>query len=116
MRGTLPIVLPSGRLRVHPFPVPLAIYDQTLRFFRDAVTQAKLGNADKLAAIRRLDQQCRLAEAAASAGDVPLPSLPALFALERAQAGALGGRTVFDDRAAAAERRPPRRPRQLSLF
>jgi uncharacterized protein len=106
----------------HPFPVPLKIYDETLRIFRDAVSGAKVGNADKLAALRRVDEQRRLAEAAAAGR--PLPSLPALFAEERAAAGALGGRTVFDDRARrAGSDAPPvpaqtakKRPRQLTLF
>jgi hypothetical protein len=92
----------------HPFPVPLRIYDETLRVLRDAVDRAKLGNDDRLSALRRLDDQSRLAEAAAAGR--PLPSLPALFAEERAAAPALGGRTVFD------APRAPRRPRQLSLF
>jgi uncharacterized protein len=91
----------------HPFPVPLDVYDQTLRLLRDAVDRARLGNDEKLGALRRLDDQCRLAEAAAAGH--PLPSLPALFAEERAQSPARGGRTVMDDVRA-------RRPRQLSLF
>jgi hypothetical protein len=48
-----------------------------------------------------------------------LPSLPGLFASERERSRALGGRTVFDDRAAADEPRSVAvrpRPRQLSLF
>src|SRR5881394_3652448 len=32
----------------HPFPVPLNVYDETLRVLRSAVDQAKLGNDDKL--------------------------------------------------------------------
>jgi hypothetical protein len=90
----------------HPFPVPLDVYDQTLRVLRDAVDRAKLGNDDRLSALRRLDDQSRLAEAAA--GGRPLPSLPALLSEERALAPARGGRTVINDR--------PRRPRQLRLF
>jgi uncharacterized protein len=90
----------------HPFPVPLDVYDQTLRVLRDAVDRAKLGNDDRLSALRRLDDQSRLAEAAA--GGRPLPSLPALLSEERALAPARGGRTVMDDR--------PRRPRQLRLL
>jgi hypothetical protein len=86
----------------HPFPVPLAIYDHTLHVLRDAVTRAQLGNDERLAALRRLDEQARLAEAAA-AGE-PLPRFPALIAAERAAAPALGGRTV-----------QPRPARQLSL-
>jgi hypothetical protein len=96
----------------HPFPVPLGVYDQTLRVMRDAVSRARLGNEDRLGALRRLDDQCRLAEAAAEGR--PLPSLPALFAEERALAPARGGRTVFDDRPARPTR--PRGKRQLSLF
>jgi hypothetical protein len=89
----------------HPFPVPLRVYDETLRVLREAIDRAKLGNDDRLSALRRLDEQSRLAEAAAAGK--PLPSLPALISRERALAPERGGRTVFDDR--------PRRPRQLSL-
>ncbi len=95
----------------HPFPVPLRIYDQTLRVLKDAVTRARLGQSDKLAAMKRLDEQCRLAEAATQGQ--PLPSLPALFAAERASASLLGGRTVFDD---PSPRQRPARPRQLRLL
>jgi hypothetical protein len=86
--------------------VPLAVYDQTLRVFRSAVTQAKLGNADKLGALARLDEQSRLCEAAAEGR--ALPSLPGLMAEERAAAAARGGRTVVPA--------TPARPRQLRLF
>jgi hypothetical protein len=86
------------------------VYDETLRVLRSAVDRARLGNDDKLAAIRRLDDQARLAEAAAAGR--PLPSLPALFAEERAEAPGRGGRTVFDD----GRREAPRaRPQQLTL-
>jgi hypothetical protein len=86
----------------HPFPVPLAVYDETLRVLRRAVGAARLGQEDKLAALRRLDQQSRLAEAVSEGR--PLPRLAALVAEEKAAAPARGGRTVFDDR-----RPPPRR-------
>jgi uncharacterized membrane protein len=39
-------------------PVPLAVYDQTLRVLRQAVLAAKLGN-ERLVAIRELDRQAR---------------------------------------------------------
>jgi uncharacterized protein len=93
----------------HPFPVPLTIYDETLRVLRGALDAARLGNDERLSALRRLDDQSRLLEAAAEGR--PLPSLPALLADERAASAARGGRTVMDD---AAPR--PRRGRQLSLF
>jgi hypothetical protein len=49
----------------HPFPVPLAVYDQTLRVLKQAVAAARLGNSDRLVAIRELDRQARLLERAA---------------------------------------------------
>jgi uncharacterized protein len=80
----------------HPFPVPLAVYDETLRVLRAAVGRAKLGEDERLGALRRLDEQSRLAEAAAEGR--PLPILPALVAEERAAAPERGGRTVMDRR------------------
>lgn len=46
----------------HPFPVPLDVYDHTIRVLTQAVGQARLGREDKLAAIRRLDEEARRAE------------------------------------------------------
>jgi hypothetical protein len=43
----------------HPFPVPLKVYDETIRVLRHAVERARLGNDDRIAAIRRLDAQAR---------------------------------------------------------
>jgi hypothetical protein len=47
----------------HPFPVPLDVYDQTIAVMRDAVARAKLGNDERLAALRRLDDQARAIDA-----------------------------------------------------
>ncbi len=74
----------------HPFPVPLAVYDETLRVLRNAVDRAKLGNDDKLAAIRRLDDQARSLEASATG-----PTFDDYLARERQASVALGGMTVF---------------------
>src|SRR5215468_895808 len=41
----------------HPFPVPLRVYDQTIAVLRRAVDRARLADGDRLAAIRRLDDQ-----------------------------------------------------------
>src|SRR3954468_23808667 len=41
----------------HPFPVPVKVYDETIRVLKSAVGQAKLGREEELAAIRRLDAQ-----------------------------------------------------------
>jgi hypothetical protein len=73
----------------HPFPVPLKVYDQTLRVLTDAVGQAKLGNADRIAALQRLDQQARRLE-----GLVSGPSFDEFIAAEREQSSRWGGRRV----------------------
>ena len=92
----------------HPFPVPLTIYDETLRVLRRAVDQAKLGQDEKLAALRRLDDQCRSLEATAAGRPQGAPSLslPALIHYQRQRAPAWNGRTCFDSVA-----RPPRQLR-----
>jgi hypothetical protein len=46
----------------HPFPVPLRVYDQTIGVLRKAVDSAKIGNGDRLHAIRELDRQARSLE------------------------------------------------------
>jgi hypothetical protein len=48
----------------HPFPVPLDVYDRTIAVLRDAVARAKLGNDERLGALRRLDDQARAIERA----------------------------------------------------
>jgi len=74
----------------HPYPVPTRVYDRTIAVMKVAVTAAKLGQDEKLAAIRRLDQQARRLEAAATG-----PSVEALIADERGRSHAFGGRSVF---------------------
>ena len=103
-----------------PFPVPLAVYDRTIAVLRDAVGRGRLGNDDRLAALRELDRQSRALEAADTGG---APSLGELFAGEREPSPSLGGRTVLDDRRSArsdaahrVDARPPSpRPGQLGL-
>jgi hypothetical protein len=73
----------------HPFPVPLKVYDETIRVLKHAVDQAKLGNDDKLTAIRRLDEQARTLERAVDA------SFDELVAKEHADSPELGGMSVF---------------------
>ena len=93
----------------HPFPVPLTIYDETLRVLRRAVDQAKLGQDEKLAALRRLDDQCRALES--TAGGQPTLSLPAFIHDQRSHASDWNGRTCFDGKKPTV----PKTPRQLSL-
>lgn len=80
----------------HPFPVPLRVYDETLNVLRSALERAKLGNEDRLAALRRLDRQARALERTASG-----PSFSALTAEERGRARDRGGRTARGESAAA---------------
>jgi len=81
----------------HPFPVPIKVYDRTIDTLKRAVAQAKLGHAEELAAIRRLDDQARRLERHATG-----PSVEALLAEERARSHAYGGRSVFGDEPAPA--------------
>jgi uncharacterized protein len=74
----------------HPFPVPLKVYDRTIAVLKSAVSQAKLGNDEKLAALARLDAQARLLERSATGA-----SLPAHIAQERQHSPAYDGRSVF---------------------
>jgi hypothetical protein len=93
----------------HPFPVPLDVVDRTIAVLRRAVDQAKLGNDERLAAIRRLDVEARRLERVADG-----PSFDEYLAAERATSRRLGGRTVV------GRATPPARPRtrkgQLPLF
>ncbi len=74
----------------HPFPVPTKVYDRTIAVMKQAVDSAKLGQDEKLAAIRRLDEQARRLERTAAG-----PSMEALIAEERARSHEYGGRSVF---------------------
>ncbi len=73
----------------HPFPVPLRVYDETIRVLKSAVDRAKLGNADRLHAIQRLDSESRTLEKAASG-----PTFNEFVRDERAKSPDFDGRTV----------------------
>jgi hypothetical protein len=74
----------------HPFPVPTRVYDETIRMLKSAVTNARLGRDEELAAIRRLDDQARALERHASG-----PSFDQLVAEEFDNSHSYGGRSVF---------------------
>ena len=82
-----------------PFPVPVAVYDRTIAVLKTALAGARLGQDERLAAIRRLDQQARMLERHASG-----PSLAALVAEERRHSHGYGGRSVFGWEAPVCER------------
>jgi uncharacterized protein len=74
----------------HPYPVPLKVYDETIRVMKSAVQKAKLGREEEMLALKRLDSQARRLESFAEG-----PPLQAFIAVERAASPALDGRSVF---------------------
>ena len=74
----------------HPYPVPLKVYDETIRVLKSAVQKAKLGQTEELHALRRLDSQARFLERTATG-----PSLEVVIAGERRRSPSLDGRSVF---------------------
>ncbi|CCD89732.1 conserved hypothetical protein [Bradyrhizobium sp. ORS 285] len=74
----------------HPYPVPIKVYDDTIRVLKSAVGNAKLGRDEAMAALKRLDDQARRLERSATG-----PSLDAFIATERAASPELDGRSVF---------------------
>ncbi|MFZ5672580.1 MAG: DUF763 domain-containing protein [Pseudomonadota bacterium] len=74
----------------HPYPVPIAVYDETLRLLKGAVQKAKLGRSEALQALERLDRQARRLERTATG-----PSFEQYVARERDSSSDFGGRSVF---------------------
>src|SRR5215472_14886935 len=74
----------------HPFPVPLKVYDETIGVLKRAVRNARLGRADELGALERLDDQARRIERRASGAPVD-----AIIAEELELSHSYGGRSVF---------------------
>jgi hypothetical protein len=85
----------------HPFPVPLKVYDETIRVMKSAVRRAKLGHFEEVAALERLDARARRLEGQASG-----PSVAAMIADERGKSHSYGGRSVFGVE-------PPPRPAEV---
>ena len=92
----------------HPFPVPVNVYDETISTLRIAIDKAKIGNSDKLAAIRKLTQIAQDAEK----DFIPNTNFKEVIARERRESYKYGGRTIF------GKAKPPSDTDngQLSLF
>ena len=73
-----------------PFPVPLKVYDETIRVLKSAVQNAKLGRDEELGALKRLDDQSRTLERVADG-----PSVQEVIAQERERSHLYGGRSTF---------------------
>ena len=74
----------------HPFPVPLKVYDETIRVLKSAVQKAKLGQDDELAALQKLDRESRRLERVATG-----PTVERFIADEFERSAEYGGRSVF---------------------
>jgi uncharacterized protein len=74
----------------HPYPVPIKVYDETIRVLKSAIHHARLGREEEMQALNRLDQQARRLELTARG-----PSLESFIARERLASSDLDGRSVF---------------------
>ena len=74
----------------HPYPVPIKVYDETIRVLKSAVQNAKLGRDEEMQTLQRLDQQARQLERTANG-----PSFEDFVDAELKASPALGGRSVF---------------------
>jgi len=94
----------------HPFPVPIKVFDETINTLQTAIQKAKIGNSDKMDAIRKLSEISRNAEK----DFTPNTNFDALIQKERDESYKYGGRTIF------GEAKPPKRKggdsNQLQLF
>jgi hypothetical protein len=87
----------------HPFPVPVNVYDETIKVLSNAVQKAKIGHTDKQQAIQKLSELAYKAEK----DFVPNDNFEELIAKERRDSWKYGGKTVFGD---------AKPPNQLQLF
>jgi hypothetical protein len=93
----------------HPFPVPTKVYDETIHVLYKAVEKAKIGQSDKLQAIKKLTELAQNAEE----NFIPNNNFEQLIEKERNQSWRYGGRTVM-----GKEKPPSKRSKgvQLRLF
>jgi hypothetical protein len=76
----------------HPYPVPVRVYDETIRVLKSAVQKARLGQQEELFALKRLDDQARALERHATGPDVEEH-----ISQERAKSHSYGGRSIFGE-------------------
>jgi hypothetical protein len=73
-----------------PFPVPIGVYDETIRVMKSAVQKAKLGRQEELTALKRLNIEARKSERV-----VRGPSLASFIDSEINRSHIFDGRSVF---------------------
>ncbi len=93
----------------HPFPVPVAVYDETINILQSAVHKAKIGQSDKLDAVRKLTELAQKAEK----DFTPAGGLEEYIEKERKDSWKYGGRTVYGKEKPPADQA---KGRQLRLF
>lgn len=77
----------------HPFPVPTKVYDEAISVLRKAIDRSKLGNQDKLDAVKSLTKIAQNAEKDFIADG----NLSDWIEKERRDSWKYGGKTVFGD-------------------
>jgi uncharacterized protein len=92
----------------HPFPVPLKVYDKSIAVLRRSLDSAKLGDAEKLGGMARLERFVRSVESNHAA----MTDFDKTLQHEHRISKSLGGRTVLDDRMTPSQRST----QQLKLF
>ncbi|MFL5746377.1 MAG: DUF763 domain-containing protein [Niastella sp.] len=75
----------------HPFPVPTKVYDETINVLHKAVEKAKIGQSDKLQAIKKLTELAQKAEE----NFIPNDNFEQLIEKERNESWRYEGRTVM---------------------
>lgn len=73
-----------------PFPVPLKVYDESIRFLSDAVKKAKIGHTDKLQGLKKSELMTRVIETRSS----PVADIPKVIQREWDHSHLYNGRTV----------------------
>lgn len=76
----------------HPYPVPIKVYDETIRVMKSAVQKGRLGHQEELLALHRLDEQARRLERYVTG-----PDLKEIIAGEFHRSHEFGGRSIFGD-------------------
>jgi hypothetical protein len=92
----------------HPFPVPTKTYDEVISNLQNALQRAKIGQADKSQALKKLHEIAVKAEK----DFIPTDKLQDVIKKEMEESWKYGGKTVFGDA------KPPKRSKgvQLRLF
>jgi hypothetical protein len=92
----------------HPFPVPTKTYDEVIATMKKAVQKAKIGQTDKVQALKKIHEIAVKAEQ----NFTPTDKLKELIEKEVAESWQYGGKTIFGNA------QPPKRSKgvQLRMF